>query len=129
MPVPPLDARHLPAGVRARFVDDVDGLRMHVLEAGHEEPGRPLLLAGLGYHVVALDQRGYGRTTGPTAGYDEDLRPYSVLNLARDTLALTFALGHRRAAAVVGHDFGALVASRCAVTRPDVYPPCAIMSA
>src|SRR6201999_442248 len=109
MPVPPLDARHLPAGVRARFVDDVDGLRMHVLEAGHEEPGRPLLLllhgfpelayswrkvmiplARRGYHVVAPDQRGYGRTTGWSAAYDQDLRPYSMLSLARDALALTF---------------------------------------
>jgi pimeloyl-ACP methyl ester carboxylesterase len=153
MPVPPLDVRHLPAGVRARLVDDVNGIRMHVLEAGHpefsdEESSRPLLLllhgfpelayswrkvlvplAGLGYHVVAPDQRGYGRTTGPAATYDQDLRPYSMLNLARDALALTFALGHRRAAAVVGHDFGALVASWCALTRPDVYQRCAIMSA
>jgi pimeloyl-ACP methyl ester carboxylesterase len=121
---------------------------MQVLEAGHEEPGRPLLLllhgfpelayswrkvliplAGLGYHVVAPDQRGYGRTTGWMATYDQDLRPYSMLNLARDALALTYALGHRWAAAVVGHDFGALVASCCALTRPDVYQRCAIMSA
>jgi pimeloyl-ACP methyl ester carboxylesterase len=148
MTLAPLDARHLPAGVHSRFVESVNGLRMHVLEAGDEKPGQPLLLllhgfpeigycwrkvmvplAELGYYVVAPDQRGYGRTTGWSATYDQDLRPYSMLNLARDTVALTFALGYRQAAAVIGHDFGAPVASWCALTRPDVYPRCAILSA
>ena len=35
----PLSAAVLPAGVRSRFVDDVNGLRMHVLEAGLRNPG------------------------------------------------------------------------------------------
>ena len=148
MPLAPLDTRHLPAGVHSRFVDGVNGLRMHVLEAGEQKPGQPLLLllhgfpelaycwrkvmvplAELGYHVVAPDQRGYGRTTGWSPTYDQDLRPYSMLNLALDAVALTFALGYRRAAAVIGHDFGSPVASWCALTRPDVYPRCAILSA
>lgn len=148
MPLAPLDTRHLPAGVHSRFVDGVNGLRMHVLEAGQQKPGQPLLLllhgfpelaycwrkvmvplAELGYHVVAPDQRGYGRTTGWSPTYDQDLRPYSMLNLARDAVALTFALGYRRAAAVIGHDFGSPVASWCALTRPDVYRRCAILSA
>jgi pimeloyl-ACP methyl ester carboxylesterase len=134
--------------VHSRFVESVNGLRMHVLEAGHEKPGQPLLLllhgfpeiaycwrkimvplGELGYHVVAPDQRGYGRTTGWSATYDQDLRPYSMLNLARDAVALTFELGYRQAAAVIGHDFGAPVASWCALTRPDVYKRCAILSA
>ena len=34
--LPPLDRGVLPEGVRARFVDDINGLRMHVLEAGFE---------------------------------------------------------------------------------------------
>jgi hypothetical protein len=38
MPLAPLDTRHLPAGVHSRFVESVNGLRMHVLEAGDEEP-------------------------------------------------------------------------------------------
>ena len=86
MTLTPLDTRHLPAGVHSRFVESINGLRMHVLEAGDENPGRPLLLllhgfpelaycwrkvmvplAELGYHVVAPDQRGYGRTTGWSA--------------------------------------------------------------
>ena len=30
----PLDHAVLPAGVRSRFLEDVNGLRVHVLEAG-----------------------------------------------------------------------------------------------
>ena len=30
----PLDSAVLPAGVRSRFVPDVNGLRVHILEAG-----------------------------------------------------------------------------------------------
>ncbi len=144
----PLDAATLPAGIRARHIDDINGLRMHVLEAGHGSQGRPLVLllhgfpelayswrrvmaplAAAGLHVVAPDQRGYGRTTGWSCAYDQDLRPFAMLSLARDALALAFALGHARVAAVVGHDFGAAVASWCAMTRPDVFQRCAIMSA
>ena len=35
----------LPHGIRSRFVDDINGLSMHVLEAGYETPGRPLRAA------------------------------------------------------------------------------------
>ena len=78
----------LSSSIRSRFVDDINGLRMHVLEAGFESKGRPcvLLLHGFpelafswrkvmpalaeaGYHVIAPDQRGYGRTTGWDSGY------------------------------------------------------------
>ena len=82
----------LAEGIRARRIDDINGLTMHVLEAGYEEAGRPCLLllhgfpelayswrkvmlplASAGFHVVAPDQRGYGRTTGWESGYDADL--------------------------------------------------------
>ena len=33
----PLDTAVLPAGVRSRFVPDINGLRVHILEAGFEE--------------------------------------------------------------------------------------------
>lgn len=146
--LPPLDRSHLPAGVRARFVDGVNGLRAHVLEAGFAPRGRPcvLLLHGFpeiayswrrimpqlaeaGFHAIAPDLRGYGRTTGWSADYDGDLQPFSILNAVRDALALVFALGHREAAAVVGHDFGASVAAWCALVRPDVFRRVALMSA
>jgi pimeloyl-ACP methyl ester carboxylesterase len=139
----------LPAGITARFVDNGNGLRMHVLEAGFE-PGvaKPCLLllhgfpelayswrrvmpalAEAGYHVVAPDQRGYGRTTGWDGDYDGDLASFRLFNLVRDTLGLVLALGYERVAAVVGHDFGASVAAWCALLRPDVFPALTLMSA
>ena len=146
--ITPLDNAVLPAGVRARFVDNVNGLRMHVLEAGFTPRNRPcvlllhgfpelayswrklmLPLAEAGFHVVAPDQRGYGRTTGWSADYDGDLHPFSILNAVRDALALVLALGHHSVAAVVGHDFGASVAAWCALIRPDVFRSVALMSA
>ena len=42
--VAPLSGAVLPVGIRSRFVDGVNGLRMHVLEAGYESSGRPALL-------------------------------------------------------------------------------------
>ena len=138
----------LPAGVRSRFVDDINGLRMHVLEAGFETGGRPcvlllhgfpelayswrkvmLPLAAAGYHVIAPDQRGYGRTTGWDSDYDGDLASFGLLNLARDALGLVSALGYRSVAAVVGHDFGSPVAAWCALVRPDVFRSVVLMSA
>ena len=37
----PYPGSWLPEGIRSRFVDGVNGLRMHVLEAGYETPDRP----------------------------------------------------------------------------------------
>ncbi len=109
----PLDRAVLPAGIRSRFVPGINGLRVHVLEAGFEQRGRPCVLllhgfpeiayswrrimpalAAAGFHVVAPDQRGYGRTTGWDADYDGDLRPFRILNAVRDALGLVSALGY-----------------------------------
>jgi len=139
---------NLPAGIRSRVVPEINGLDMHILEAGFETQGQPLILllhgfpelayswrkvmlplAAAGYHVIAPDQRGYGRTTGWDGRYDGDLRSFSFLNLVRDALGLVFALGHRSAAAVIGHDFGSPVAAWCALARPDVFRSVALMSA
>ncbi len=146
--LPPFDSAVLPTGVRARFVDNVNGLRMHVLESGPASRDAPcvlllhgfpelayswrklmLPLAEAGFRVVAPDQRGYGRTAGWSADYDGDLHPFSILNAVRDALALLLALGHRSVAAVVGHDFGASVAAWCALIRPDVFRSVTLMSA
>ncbi len=146
--LPLLDGAVLPPGIRSRFVPDINGLRVHLLEAGFEQRGRPMVLllhgfpeiayswrkimpalAAAGFHVVAPDQRGYGRTTGWSADYDGDLRPFRILNAVRDALGLVSALGHATVAAVVGHDFGASVAAWCALVRPDVFRSLALMSA
>lgn len=121
---------------------------MHVLEAGFESKGRPAVLllhgfpelafswrkvmpalAAAGYHAIAPDQRGYGRTTGWDADYDGDLAGFRFLNLVRDAIGVLFALGHRTAEAVVGHDFGASVAAYAALIRPDIFRRMALMSA
>ena len=143
-----LEPLPLPTQIRSRLVAGVSGLTMHVLEAGFESAGRPCVLllhgfpelayswrrvmpalAAAGYHVLAPDQRGYGRTTGQNVDYDTDLRPFSMPVLARDALALLHAFGHARAAAVVGHDFGSSVAAWCALMRPDVFRRVVLMSA
>ena len=40
----PLNAAVLPAGIRSRLIEDVNGITMHVLEAGYETPGRQAVL-------------------------------------------------------------------------------------
>lgn len=138
----------LPPGIRSRFVENNNGLTVHVLEAGFETDGRPcvLLLHGFpelayswrklmlplsqaGFHVVAPDQRGYGRTTGWDSSYDDDVSSFRMPNIVKDALGLVFAMGYRSVAAVVGHDYGSPVAAWCSLIRPDVFRSVVMMSA
>ena len=147
-PVGPYPDDTLPDGVRSRFVHGINGLTLHVLEAGFQAQRRPCVLmlhgfpelayswrhvmvplADAGYHVIAPDQRGYGRTTGWDPDYDGDLGSYRRLNVVTDALGLVLAFGYRSVAAVVGHDFGSPIAAWCAVTRPDVFRTVVLMSA
>ena len=147
-PIGPFRPEVLPAGIRSRFVENVNGLRMHVLEAGFERrSGRALLLvhgypelayswrrvmpalAAAGYHVFAPDLRGYGRTSGTDVTFDDDLAPFRTLNEVRDMLSLVSALGYRSVDGIIGHDFGSPVSAWCAVTRPDVFRSVVLMSA
>lgn len=145
--LPPLDPSVLPEGVRSRFAPGVNGLRIHFLEAGFEAPGRPCvlllhgfpelayswrkvmpLLAEAGYHVVAPDVRGYGRTTGWNVSAASGRAAFGMLTSVVDAIGLISALGHRTAA-VVGHDYGSSLAAWCALSRPDVFTAVAMMSA
>jgi pimeloyl-ACP methyl ester carboxylesterase len=107
---------------------DAGGLRMHIAEAGtgplvlllHGFPEswyswrhQLIALAAAGWHAVAPDQRGYGRTDRP-AGIDS----YTMLHLAGDVFALMDALGEQQAV-VAGHDWGAPVAWHAGLLRPD----------
>jgi pimeloyl-ACP methyl ester carboxylesterase len=56
------------------------------------------------------------------------LRPSGIISYARDAIGITMALGHREVACVVGHDFGAAVASYCALARPDYFRSLILMS-
>ena len=86
-------------------------------------------LASAGFHVVAPDQRGYGRTTGWDSAYDGDLDSFRLTILVRDAAGLVSAIGYRSVAAAGGHDFGSPVAAWCALLRPDVFRSVALMSA
>ena len=113
----------IPVGIRSRLVDNNNGITMHILEAGFEEPGRPLILlmhgypelafswrknllplAAAGYHVVAPDHRGYGRSGGADVTFDDSLWPFRPMERVRDTLGLVYALGYREVAMIVGQD-------------------------
>src|SRR5215467_14213509 len=145
--LPPYGNGTLPAGIRSRAVAGVNGMTVHILEAGFEESGRPVVLllhgfpelayswrkvmlplAAAGYHVIAPDQRGYGRTLGWDDSYDADPDPFRILNMVRDAIALVYALGYRSVDAIVGHDAGAPVAAWSALIRPDIFHSAALMS-
>ena len=145
--LPPYGNGTIPAGIRSRQIANVNSMTVHILEAGYETPGRPAVLllhgfpelayswrkvmpslAAAGYHVIAPDQRGYGRTIGWDDSYDADADPFRILNMTRDAIGLVYALGHRSVAMVVGHDAGAPVAAWSALIRPDIFRSITIMS-
>ncbi|PWY96457.1 alpha/beta-hydrolase [Aspergillus sclerotioniger CBS 115572] len=87
-------------------------------------------LASAGYHVVAPDARGFGRTTGwDTRPFDTvDLTTFTGTSLVRDVVLLVHALGYTSVECVVGHDAGAVTAALCAVTRPDLFKSVVLLS-
>jgi pimeloyl-ACP methyl ester carboxylesterase len=116
---------------------EANGIRLHVAEAGTGPlvlllHGWPELwysyrhqleaLADAGYHAVAPDQRGYGRSDAP-----EDVAAYTLCHLAGDAVAVADALGADRFA-VVGHDWGSPVASTVGLFRPDRVRGVALLS-
>ena len=138
----------LPAGLGQRqVVSSASELSFHIIEA--RSKGSPLILfvhgfpeisyswrkilpsvAEAGFYAVAVDQRGYGRTTGWDARpFDQvDLGTFSVTNLIRDIVVLVHALGYHEVQCIVGHDFGAVTASLCALARPDLFLKVVLMS-
>jgi len=115
----------------------VNGIQMHIAEQGtgplvilcHGWPelGRSWrhqlrALAAAGFHAVAPDMRGYGRTDAPN-----DIAAYTILHLVGDVVALLGTLGEAQAY-IVGHDWGATVAWTAASLRPDLFPAVAGLS-
>jgi epoxide hydrolase A/B len=115
------------ADVSHRTVE-ANGIHLHIAEQG-EGPAVLLChgfpeswyswrhqlsaLAAAGFHAVAPDVRGYGRSDRPEA-----IEQYTLLHLVGDMVGLLDALGIERAA-IAGHDWGAPVAWHAALLRPD----------
>ena len=115
----------LPPGIRSRFVNNINGLRMHVLEAGFETPGRPAVLLLHGFPELAYSWRkvmlpiaaaGYPRhrarparlrahVRAPTSATTTTSRRSARSTRSATSLGLVSAFGYRSVAAVVGHDF------------------------
>lgn len=70
-------------------------------------------VANAGYRAIALDMRGYGRSSAPVAS--DAYTPYETVG---DLVAILDATGSETAV-IVGHDFGANVAWNAAMMRPD----------
>jgi pimeloyl-ACP methyl ester carboxylesterase len=79
-------------------------------------------IADAGFHVVAPDMRGFGRTSRP-----HDIAAYTIFDTAGDMVALVGALGEKQAV-IVGHDWGAPVAWYSAMFRPDIFKAVAGLS-
>jgi len=119
-----------------RFIES-NGIRMRIAEMG-EGPLVLLLhgwpeswyswrhqlsaLAEAGYHAVAPDLRGYGKTEKPEA-----VEEYDIVHLTGDAVGILDALGEKTAT-VVGHDWGAIVAWNCVLLHPERFNALIAMS-
>ncbi|TVR56205.1 MAG: alpha/beta hydrolase [Gemmatimonadales bacterium] len=125
---PPVSLQGVP--LRERRIP-VQGITLRVVEAGPEEGPLVVLLHGFpefwygwrkqipalaraGYRVWVPDQRGYGGSDKPRG-----VAAYRVETLALDVVGLIRAAGVERAAAVVGHDWGAAVAWWVGIAHPE----------
>ncbi|MEZ6001129.1 alpha/beta fold hydrolase [Hyphomonas sp.] len=70
-------------------------------------------LAAAGYHVVAPDMRGYGKSDKP-----EEITAYNQVEVVNDIIGLIPALGYDEAV-VIGHDWGAPTAWSTALFHPN----------
>lgn len=123
-------------GINFRTVDS-HGVKLRVAEAGkgplvilvhgfpeswyswrHQMPA----LAAAGYHVVAPDMRGYGKSDRP--GPVED---YDIKHLTDDLVSIIDATGEKTAI-LVGHDWGAVVSWNALLLHPDRFTAYAAMS-
>ncbi len=108
----------------------INGVNLHVVEAGDEDAPLLILLHGFpefwwawrhqitplaeaGYYVVVPDQRGYNTSDKP-----QEVAAYTLDTLAADVVALADAYGAERFD-LVGHDWGAVIGWWVAATYPD----------
>ncbi|QNS08240.1 alpha/beta fold hydrolase [Streptomyces xanthii] len=79
-------------------------------------------LAAAGFRAVAIDVRGYGRSSKPAA-----TDAYRMLDLVADNVAVVRALGEE-SAVVVGHDWGSNIAAASALLHPEVFRAAGLLS-
>ncbi|MFD7412861.1 alpha/beta fold hydrolase [Kitasatospora purpeofusca] len=109
----------------------VNGVELEVFESGRENAGKPIVLchgwpehafswrhqmpalAAAGYHVIAPNQRGYGRSSRPA-----EVTDYDLAHLSGDLVALLDHYGYEDAT-FVGHDWGAFVVWGLTLLHPD----------
>ncbi|WP_269855889.1 alpha/beta fold hydrolase [Streptomyces sp. RPT161] len=129
MPKQLTDATHRlvasPAG-RIHLVEQGDGpmvLLVHGFpESWYSWRHQLPVLAAAGYRAVAIDVRGYGRSSKPGG-----TAAYRMLDLVDDNAAVVHALGEE-AAVIVGHDWGATIAANSALLRPEVFRAVGLLS-
>ena len=109
----------------------VNGVELEVFEAGAHNRGRPIVLCHgwpehayswrhqipalveAGYHVIAPNQRGYGKSSRPDTVTD-----YDIAQLSGDLVGLLDHFGYDEAT-FVGHDWGAMVVWGLSLLHPD----------
>src|SRR5580692_3761115 len=108
-------------------VVDAEGTRIHLVEQGsgplvlfvhgfpeswyswrHQLPA----IAAAGYRAVAIDVRGYGRSSAPL-----EVEAYGMFHHVDDNLGVVEALGEQ-SAIIIGHDWGSPIAATSALLHP-----------
>jgi len=121
----------------AQRLIETNGIRLNIVEQGqgpmvlmcHGFPEswyswrhQIAALAAAGFHAVAPDMRGYGKSDRPEA-----IDQYTIFHLIGDLIGLLDAL-QAPTAIIVGHDWGATIAWHAARLRPDRFRAVACLS-
>ena len=139
----------LDKNIKSNFVDIGTGLKVHYLECNYtnkKDAPIALLLHGFpeisfswrkilpllskeGFRVIAIDQRGYGKTIGGSKKYEDDIREYNLINLVSDLVSFLKEMNINNIDLLVGHDAGSIVAGAATLLRPDLFKSLVMMSA